>query len=198
MIARPLSTFLLLKVIASFGTAAVAAFGIAIRAFGVNWIPYSGVTVAVSALVGRSLGAHRVAEAEGVVRRGVVVTTLLGVLFCILYYVFAHEIIGAFDDEPSVVAAGATFLQLVALSFLFNGPTLPLGSAMNGAGDTKPPMLAAFLANWPVKLPLAWALAVPYGWGVDGVWVAMFISIVFEALLMFAWYRRGTWKRKRV
>ena len=153
MVARPLSTFLLLKVIASFGTTAIAAFGIAIRSFGVNWIPYSGIHVAVSALVGQSLGAHRVDEAEHVVRRGLVITTGLGVLFCVLYYGWARDIMLAFDHDPAVVAAGESFLKLIALGFLFSGPMLPLGSAMNGAGDTKPPMIVAFLANWPVKLP---------------------------------------------
>jgi len=198
MVARPLSTFLLLKVIASFGTTAIAAFGIAMRSFGINWIPYSGIYVAVSALVGQSLGAHRVREAERVVHRGLAVTTALGVLFCVLYYAGARSIMLAFDDNPEVVAAGESFLKLIALSFLFSGPMLPLGSAMNGAGDTKPPMIVAFVANWLVKLPLAYALALPLGYGVDGVWLGMFVSIVFESLVMFAWYRRGTWKTKRV
>jgi Na+-driven multidrug efflux pump len=69
---------------------------------------------------------------------------------------------------------------------------------MNGAGDTKPPMIVAFIANWPIKLPLAYLLALPLGYGLDGVWIGMFVSIVAESLLMFAWYRRGTWKTKRV
>jgi putative MATE family efflux protein len=198
MVARPLSTFLLLKVIASFGTTAIAAFGIAMRSFGINWIPYSGIYVAVSALVGQSLGAHRVHDAERIVHRGLVVTTALGVLFCLFYYGGARAIMQAFDQDPAVVAAGESFLKLIALSFLFSGPMLPLGSAMNGAGDTKPPMIIAFAANWLMKLPLAYVLAVPLGYGVDGVWIGMFLSIVFESLAMFAWYRRGTWKMKRV
>lgn len=198
MVARPLSTFLLLKVIASFGTAAIAAFGIAMRSFGVSWIPYSGINVAVSALVGQSLGAHRAHEAERVVRRGLVVSTALGVFFCLLYRSTASDIIRAFDHEPDVVAAGTSFLQMIALGWLFSGPMLPLGSAMNGAGDTKPPMIAAFLANWAVKLPLCYALALPLGWGITGVWMGMFISIAFESLVMFVWYARGTWKTKRV
>jgi len=198
MIARPLSTFLLLKVVASFGTAAIAAFGIAIRSFSVNWIPYSGINVAVSSLVGQSLGGHRTRDAESTVRQGLVLTTLLGVFFCVLYYGWARDIMLAFDHEPAVVTAGESFLKLIALGFLFSGPMLPLGSAMNGAGDTKPPMIAAFLANWPVKLPLSYVLAIPLGYGVDGVWLGMFVSIVFEALVMFVWYRRGTWKTKRV
>jgi putative MATE family efflux protein len=198
MIARPLSTFVLLKVIASFGTPAIAAFGIAIRSFSVNWIPYSGLNIAISSLVGQSLGRRDVGEARAVVRRGLLITTFLGMFFCVLYYVWARDIILAFDDEPAVVEAGEWFLKLIALSFLFSGPMLPLGSAMNGAGDTKPPMIAAFLANWPVKLPLCWALALPFGYGIEGVWIGMFLSIVLEAVVMFVWYRRGAWMTKKV
>jgi putative MATE family efflux protein len=198
MIARPLSTFLLLKVIASFGTAAIAAFGIALRSFSVNWIPYSGINAAVATLVGQSLGARNVREAERVVLRGLAMTTLLGVVFCVVYYAWSRQIILAFDTEPAVVAAGQPFLKLMALSFLFSAPMFPLVSAMNGAGDTKPPMITAFLANWPVKLPLSYVLALPLAYGIDGVWIGMFVSIIFEAIVMFAWYRRGTWKAKRV
>jgi len=198
MVARPLSTFLLLKVIASFGTSAIAAFGIALRSFSVNWIPYSGINAAVSTLVGQSLGARNVPEAERIVRRGLVLTALLALFFCSVYYGLATQIIRAFDREPAVVAAGVPFLQLIAFSFLFSGPMLPLVSAMNGAGDTKPPMIVAFLANWPLKLPLSWALALPFGYGIDGVWIGMFISIVFEAIVMSLWYRRGKWKSKEV
>jgi putative MATE family efflux protein len=198
MIARPLSTFLLLKVIASFGTAAIAAFGIALRSFSVNWIPYSGINAAVATLVGQNLGARNVREAERVVWRGLVVTTVLGAVFCAVYYGFSRQIILAFDREPAVVAAGVPFLKLMALSFLFSAPMFPLVSAMNGAGDTKPPMVTAFLANWPVKLPLAYALALPLAHGINGVWMGMFVSIVFEALVIFAWYRRGAWKTKKL
>jgi len=198
LIARPLSTFLLLKVIASFGTAAIAAFGIALRSFSVNWIPYSGITAAVATLVGQNLGAHNVKEAERVVLRGLVVTTTLGMLFCVIYYFWSRQIILAFDNEPQVVAAGQPFLQLMAVGFLFSAPMLPLVSAMNGAGDTKPPMITAFLANWPIKLPLSYALALPLSLGIDGVWIGMLVSIIFEALVMFAWYRRGSWKTKKV
>lgn len=123
--------------------------------------------------------------------------TLLGVFFCVAYYASAAQIILAFDREPEVVAAGVPYLKLMALGFLFSAPMFPLVSAMNGAGDTQPPMIAAFVANWLIKLPLCYALAIPLAYGVDGIWVGMFISIVFEAVVMFAWYRRGTWKTKK-
>jgi Na+-driven multidrug efflux pump len=30
------------------------------------------------------------------------------------------------------------------------------------------------------------------------VWIGMFISIIFEAIVMAVWYRRGAWKSKNV
>jgi putative MATE family efflux protein len=198
MIARPLSTFLLLKVIASFGTVAIAAFGIALRSFSINWIPYSGINVAVASLVGQRLGSGSVRNAEQIVGRGLIVCCVLGLFFCAFYYGWARQIMLTFDHNPGVVAAGEPFLKLMALGFLFSAPMFPLASAMNGAGDTKPPMIAAFLANWPVKLPLAYLFALPLGYGVNGVWIGMLVSIIFEAIVMVVWYQRGTWKTKRV
>ena len=198
LIARPLSTFLLLKVIASFGTAAIAAFGIALRSFGFNWIFYSGINAAVATLVGQSLGARNVRQAERVVIRGLVATSALGLLFCFGYFMWSQQLILLFDSEPAVVAAGAPFVKLMALGFLFSAPMLPLVAAMNGAGETRVPMIAAFLANWPLKLPLAYTLAVPLAYGINGVWTGMLISIVVEALVVIAWFRRGTWKVKQV
>jgi Na+-driven multidrug efflux pump len=169
-----------------------------LRSFSVNWIPYSGINAAISALVGQQLGARNPLEAERVVYRGLAVTTVLGAVFCGVYYAWSRQIILAFDHEPDVLTAGVPFLKLMALSFLFSAPMFPLVSAMNGAGDTTPPMITAFIANWPIKLPLAYVLALPLGYGIDGVWVGMFVSIVFEAVVMAAWYYRGTWKTSKV
>ena len=69
---------------------------------------------------------------------------------------------------------------------------------MQGAGDTRPPMVIAILSNWVVKLPLAYWLAVPRGVGVEGIWWAMAISIVFEAGALLIWYRRDRWKHAEV
>lgn len=198
MLARPLSTFFLLKVIASFGTAALAGFGIVLRAFSLNFIPFAGLNAATATLVGQRLGAKSPDGARRVVRRGLVVAVLLSLGFCAIYTTFAETLIAVFDSDPEVVAIGLPFLLIIAFGQLFTGPTMPLAAAMNGAGDTRPPMVAALVANWPVKLPLAWALAVPFGFGTSGVWIGMFCSMILEAAVLALWYRRGGWTTKAV
>ena len=193
MLARPMSTFLLLKVVASFGTAALAAFGIAFRAFSLNFIPFAGLNAAVSTLVGQRLGARLPSQAKFVVRRGVVVAVLTSVTLFIAYASFADPLIGIFDSSPEVLAIGVPFMLAIAGGQLFTGPAMPLAAAMNGAGDTRPPMISALFSNWVIKLPLAYSLAVVLGFGIRGVWMGMMISMVIEALLLVFWFRRGRW-----
>lgn len=198
LLARPLSTFFLLKVIASFGTAALAAFGIVLRAFSLNFIPFSGLNASVATLVGQKLGAKDPDEAKRFVRRGFLIAVGLSTGFCVFYTSLADPLIGVFDSDPKVIRAGIPFLLIIAIGQLFTGPTMPLAAAMNGSGDTRPPMFAALLSNWPVKLPLAYALAVPLGYGTSGVWLGMLASMLLEAALLVAWFRRGGWLAQTV
>lgn len=198
MLARPLSTFFLLKVVTSFGTSALAGFGIVLRAFSLNFIPFSGLNAAVATLVGQRLGATDPDEARRVVRRGFLIAIVLSAAFCALYSVYAEQLIAIFDSDPDVIRVGIPFLLIIAIGQLFTGPTMPLAAAMNGAGDTRPPMFAALMANWPVKLPLAYALALPFGFGTSGIWMGMFVSMLLESGTLLWWFRRGRWLTKSV
>ena len=136
--------------------------------------------------------------ARGVVRRGVWIAGFFAVLFTVTYTVWAEDFMAFFDDDPVVVAIGVPFLVLIAMSFLASGTTMPLVAAMNGAGETRPPMVSAFVSNWLLELPLCWVLARPLEMGTNGVWVGMLISIVIEAAINVWWYGRGTWTTRRV
>lgn len=198
MLARPLSTFFLLKVITSFGTEALAGFGIVLRAFSLNFIPFSGLNASVATLVGQRLGSGDAAEARHVVRRGLVIAVVLSITFCAFYSSLGEPLIAIFDSDPAVIKVAMPFLMIIAIGQLFTGPTMPLAAAMNGAGDTRPPMIAALIANWPVKLPLAYALALPFGYGTSGVWMGMLLSMLLEASVLAWWFRRGRWLTKTV
>ena len=59
-------------------------------------------------------------------------------------------------------------------------------------------MVIAVVANWVIKLPLAYLMAVPWDLGVEGVWWAMFISLVFESGATYIWYARDRWVHVKV
>ncbi len=197
-ITRPLTGMLMFKIVAYFGTAGIAAFGIGGRALGLMFIYLEGLGAAARTLVGQNLGAHRPERAEEVVKKVLTVGLLLQGLFTLLYFLLAPQIIAVFNAEEGVVQAGTSYLRIIALSLLFVVFTIAYGGAQQGAGDTRPPMLASLVANWAVKLPLAYLVAYHLDAGPTGVWLAIGISVLVEALIVALYYRRGGWKRREL
>ena len=195
-ISRPLSTLLLQKILAEYGTGPIAGFGIGLRWLGINWIFFGGMGLAVSALTGQHLGAGNPERAEAMVRRGFVLAFLVQTLSTIAYFAWAAPLVAFMDPSPETLQPGVAFLQWIAISLMFSSVGGVAAAALIGAGDTHPLMINAFLSNWLVKLPLAWLLAQPLELGPTGIWAAMAVSLVVEGIINLLWYRSGSWKRK--
>jgi Na+-driven multidrug efflux pump len=97
-----------------------------------------------------------------------------------------------------VARYGVSCLRIVSAGFLFYGYAMALIAGFNGAGDTRTPTLIALACQWAFEIPLAWALAVPFGFGPAGVFIA--VTAAFSTMsVVSAWlFRKGTWKQKRV
>ena len=195
-ISRPLSTILLLRIISSFGTGAVAGFGISMRWYNVNWILLGGMGTAAAVLVGQHLGAGSPQRASRVSERLIEAAFVIQFFSTALYWWLAATLIGVMDPNPQTVHAGMSFMRWVVLGFLISSPGGLAMAAMNGAGDTMPGMTAGIVGNWLVKLPLAWVLSRLPMFRLDGVWLAMFISLIVEGAIGLVWYRIGSWTTK--
>jgi len=198
MLFRPLSTILILKIIADFGSGPVAGFGIALRLYSINFIFFGGLGAAASVLVGQYLGAKSKDGAGRISKRLIAAGIILQLLLTAMYVFYAEPLIGLFDSNMETIRPGADFMVWVVLGFIISSPGGLAAAAMNGAGDTKPGMIAGFVSNWIFKLPLAWILSGPVGLGLLGIWIAMFISLVVEGGMCLGWYGMGKWKNKSV
>jgi putative MATE family efflux protein len=196
---RPFSTLFLLKVVATFGPAGVAAFGISVRSLSLTWLYYGAITTAVATLTGQSLGRRDVDGVRRLVAKSTHLSIVVSIALGVPYWLFAPEIVGVFEqDNAQVLELGTLFIRLLVVANLATSFSMVWGAVMSGAGDTRPPMFIAILVNWGVKLPLAYWLAIPQGIGVEGIWWAMFASIVFEAGALFFWFRRDRWMHAKV
>lgn len=198
MLARPLSTVFLIRVLGEFGEYGMAAFGLAVRSSGLIWIFHIGISVAVASLVGQALGRNDEAEARAIVRSGMLFTTSLQVVLTTVYVIFAAQIVGFFTNDALVVKEGAMFVTILAYCQIISCFAIPAGAALIGAGHTKPGMFIGITANWVIKLPLAWYLATKTSIGIQGVWWGMAVSIVYEAALIIMVYHKGTWAKKKI
>jgi len=76
--------------------------------------------------------------------------------------------------------------------------SLCLGGGLRGAGDTRAVLLIMAGTTWIVRLIPAYLLAITFGLGVPGAWVAAVLDINTRAVLMWLRFRQGRWKEIKV
>ncbi len=197
-VTRPVTGMLMFAMVTRFGTAAMAAFGIGMRALEVMYVYLSGLASAGEALVGQSLGRNDAVLAERVVRRITFIGSLLQMATMPLLFLFASSVIALFNADPEVVRHGTVYLRYVTPTLLVLGLVTGWASAQRGAGATTVPMVAALVSNWLIKLPISLLLAFTIRLGLAGVWLGIGASIVVEAVILGLGYFGGAWKHKEV
>ncbi|RKG52838.1 MATE family efflux transporter [Corallococcus sp. AB011P] len=192
------SWVVLVRIVSSFGSTALAGYTIAIRIVMFALLPAWGLGNAAATLLGQSMGAgdpERGAKAVWLAGKyNLMVLGSIGVVF----FIFAHPLLGAFTTDAAVVDEGATALRIFSLSFLSCAYGMVITSAFNGAGDTRTPTLIDLGCLWVLELPLAWVLAHPLGLGSAGAYWAVPAAFALMSVLGIVLFRRGRWKTRVV
>jgi putative MATE family efflux protein len=188
----------LFKILAMFGSTALAGYTIAIRIVTFALMPAWGLANAGSTLVCQNLGALKPDRAEAAVwmatKLNVLVLGVVGLVFALC----AGPLIGLFTHEPEVLAFGTQALWIVCLAFPLYAAGMCFEAAFNGAGDTWTPARLNFYCLWLGQIPIAWVLSKVLGLGPLGVFIAVPVSFTLLAIWSGILFRRGKWKLKKV
>lgn len=198
MLQYQFGTVVLLKLIAPFGTVAVAAHTVVQRAEMFIMMPSGGLGMAAGVLAGQNLGASQAARAEksGWLAAGFVTgITCIGAVVILLW---SKSIVGIFSSDPDVVAVGSTFLKIAIVGYFMIGVASTMFNCLTHVGDTVPPLVFVLVAVWLVELPLAYFLPEVTGLGVYAIRWAIVAHTVLLALSMTIYFKKGGWKRKKI
>jgi putative MATE family efflux protein len=188
----------LVRILAVFGSAALAGYTIAIRIVIFALLPSWGMSNAAATLVGQNLGAKRPERAmRSVFLAGVYNMAFLGAVG-LVFVAFPGALVGLFTRDPAIAPVAAEGLRTIAAGFVFYAWGMVFTNAFNGAGDTWTPTLINLGIFWAWEIPLAHLLAVRAGMGPRGVFLAITIAFSSLAVVGGLLFRRGKWKEKRV
>ena len=144
----------LVRMVASFGSVAVAGYTVAMRIFIFAILPSWGMANAAATLVGQNLGARKPDRAEqSVWRAGIYNMIFLG-LVAVVFVVFARPLVSIFTDDPSVIHVASTALRVISYGYIFYAWGMVIVQAFNGAGDTYTPTAISICTNWVPANPL--------------------------------------------
>jgi len=188
----------MVRIIASFGSDATAAYTVAFKVIIFAILPSWGMSNAAATLVGQNLGAGKPSRAEtSVWRTGLYNMLFLGAIG-LVFIVFAPQIIAIFTTDPAVSPLAVNALRLFSCGNISYSYGMVITAAFNGAGDTATPTALNLVCFWLCQIPLAWALAFHTGLGPNGVYVAVVVSDSLLAALGVVLFRRGKWKQVKV
>lgn len=188
----------LVRIVAVFGSAALAGYTIAIRLIVFAILPSWGMSNAAATLVGQNLGAGKPHRAE----RSVWVTGFSSMVFLgivtVIFVTNAERLIGLFTNDMSVMSYGVDALRFISYGYVFYAYGMVMAQAFNGAGDTVTPTLINLGCYWVLQIPLAYVLAISTNHGARGVFLAIIIAESLIAVIGILLFRRGRWKTRKI
>lgn len=188
----------LVRIVATFGSAALAGYTIGIRVVIFALLPSWGLSNAAATMVGQALGARNPERAERAVWRTATYNVCFLGVMGLAFVLFARPIVAFFSSDSAVLAYGTDCLRVVAFGFPLYAYGMVLTQAFNGAGDTATPTAINIGVFWLWEIPLAYLLAIPLGYGPDGVFLAITIAFSTLAGVSALLFRRGRWKSRTV
>ncbi len=188
----------LVRIVSTFGAAAVAGYTIAIRVVIFAILPSWGLSNAAATLVGQNLGAKQPDRAEAAAwRTGLYNMIFLGALG-VAFVLYAEAVVRLFTHDPAVVALGASCLRIVSYGNIGYAYGMVMLQAFNGAGDTVTPTIVNFFGFWLLEIPLAYWLAIPLHLQSNGVYWAIVIAEGAIAAVSAGLFKQGKWKEKKI
>lgn len=183
----PVSSAIVVAMIATFGVEAVAGFGVAMRIEPMFLIPFYALSAVASPFFGQNFGAghyDRLLEARRVITR---FCLGFGLVLALLLILVAKPLTGLFSDSAPIQDVAVHYLWIVTFSYGSYGLVMSMNAAFNGIGKPLPGVIISGCRVIVVFLPLA--LVGKFFFALTGLFVATLLSNLLMGAV--AWYWLG-------
>lgn len=170
----PVSSGLLTRIVATHGTAAVAAYGVGLRLESLGMIGVFAMSTAITPFVGQNFGAHACDRVRQAVRYTASLAWKYGLGAALLFGLGAWVIAIAFSDDPDVRQLVRVFLWVLPFSWGAYGLAIIVNSVYNAMDRPLRSSALIVLRLFGLTLPLAWAGS--YLYDVVGVFAGLAIA----------------------
>lgn len=197
-IVESLSWLFLVRVIAEFGTDAIAGYQMSFRVIIFTLLPSWGMANAAATLVGQNLGAQKPDRAEISVWKTAKWNTIFLIFIAILFSIFADEVLSVFNQTGVVQQTAIDALRIICFGYIFFAYGMVIGQAFNGSGDTRTPLYINLVVFWVIQIPLAYLLSIKLDWGPEGVFFCIAFCHSLYAVIAIWLFRKGKWKTTKI
>lgn len=169
--------------ISTLSAVAVAGHQVAINFAAMMFMIPFGLSVAITARVGNSVGRKRPDEARFRGYVGVGVCCCIMVFTAIFIFLFPDAITSIYTNDAEVKAVAVELLFFAAVFQLSDGLQVAGFGALRGLKDTKMPMFVNLFAYWVIGISVAYYLGFISDYGAPGLWIGLITGLTVAGIL---------------
>ena len=194
-----LGRVLVLSLVSTFGTMAIAAnsVGYAIGIFSV--LPGFAINLGLTAVISNCVGANDYEQARYYNKKCLVMVVISHIVINLLIFLVLPIILGIYNLSPQTEAMAAEMVIWHGIFAVIIWPiSFTLPATFRGAGDSKSVMYISLAVMFICRIALSYVIADWMGIGVFGTWIAMFIDWYVRAGIYVYRYFSNKWTKYRV
>ena len=193
-----LGKVLVLSLVSTFGTYAIAANAVCNVLASFQILPGMALSLAVTTVISRCVGAKDYEQVSYYTKKLLAISYISMFVTTIVICVALPFIMDVYNLSPETAKVAEEIMIFHSVScVLIWTPAFTLPSTLRAAGDAKTCMLISIPCMWIFRIGFSYILGKYFGMGVFGVWVAMVIDWVVRVIFFVLRYCRGKWKTIR-
>ncbi|GAB6089444.1 MATE family efflux transporter [Spirochaeta dissipatitropha] len=182
-----------LSLVGHLGPGALSAVGLSSQPVAISLALFQSISIGVSALVARSVGARNFVEAQMAVYQSLYIAVASGAVIGIVSFIFAEQIVIGMGAQSDTLESAVIYMRFMAAGMIFQAIPTAVTSILRGAGDATSPMWYNIITNIVNALfgfLLIHGLLFIPAMGITGAGLATTLAkIVNTFLAMYALYR---------
>lgn len=186
-------------VIATQGTASIAANGIANNVTPLMYALGTAFGMMLMVLVGQCMGAEETEEASFYIRHVLKLDYLCTFINGLLLLAFVPQLISLFNlsTDAAYLSERIMYVYIVAAMSMYPS-SFAVAYGLRGAGDTKFVMIVSIASMFVLRIGVAYFLVLVLRQGVLGIWYAQALDWAVRAVVFWGRYYKGKWKKIKV
>ena len=150
------------------------------------------LNVSTAALISHAVGAKDQKEANVIFNQSMLLSTIVGIIVCIIGYLGAESYLNLVSQDAATVAMGLNYLHWFIPCMALQFTMVSISAALRGTGIVKPTMMIQMLSiivNIILSPILIEGWGTNYAMGIAGAGLASSISVVFAVLLLCYYFK---------
>ena len=184
----PLSMTFITRLVAGYGSAAVAGFSLASRIETMLAMVVWAISMSVGPFVGQNWGARKFERVWKAVSLANIYAVSWGALSYVVLFLTSPLVVNTVTDELAVADAALTYLLIVPIGMGLMGISANASNSFNALGKPVPPLVMSVVQMLVLTIPLA--ILGNFFLGFPGIFIGGVFAMLISATVIHIWLRR--------